>query len=121
MTYKIENGYLNDIGGEGNLASALGVGTDVVNGLWKQLKKSPEIYRQLSLEKLALEVAEDYGYLVENIFTDGFQMEVEQLAKRQGISSRLVKPLVLYSEDYLLPRNYTKERQGCWFNSWFSK
>lgn len=80
---------LRDICGEGNLASALGIGTNVVGGLWKRLKRLNEESRLSSLDLIAAEVAGRLSYI-------GVTNGDEQIARIYGFSPKLVKPLADY-------------------------
>lgn len=84
---------LRDVGGEGNLASALGLSTNVVGGIWKNhIKKGEEPLRQNRLNGLAEEVARD---LESHPSTDP-ATRVEEVARLHGISPRAVVPLKRY-------------------------
>lgn len=85
---------LSDVGGEGNLASALGLGTNAVGGIWKQIKKADEPSRACSLDRLAADVAGRTEKL-SDIPTD---VRVKQIARDYGISPDAVVPLTRYHE-----------------------
>ena len=92
---KTESLDLGDAFGKDQLSSALGVGTDAVGALWKQLKEHPENSRQLALETLAKELSRHYPYL-------GMYSSIDDppsrghLASKYMISPRIVDPLVSY-------------------------
>jgi len=96
MNRKMESLDLRDNFGRDHLASALGVGTDAVGALWKQLGAHPEKSRQLALETLASQLSGDYTSNGIYSGVDDSQIILNHLARRYSISPRIVDPLVKY-------------------------
>lgn len=95
---------LSNVGGEGNLASALGLGTNAVGGLWKQLRRVDEPSRAHHLDRLAASLAEDLSKFGGAVPTDA---KVQQVARQYGISPDAVAPLL----NYHAARNGSKQTE----------
>ncbi len=74
--------------GEVHLASALGVGTDAVGGLWKKLRKLYPDSRIQRLESLAATLAGQPN-------NDSVAV-MEELSREYGISPMIIQPLIAY-------------------------
>ncbi|HLC50676.1 MAG TPA: hypothetical protein VJI97_04600 [Candidatus Nanoarchaeia archaeon] len=101
---------LRNINGEANLASALGLDTAPVGGLWKRLKRKDENFRAQELGILAAALAREIS-LVNDAPDEGM---LKYLAGNYGISPKVVMPLAEYHKariQYYEPR----ERPGGWF------
>lgn len=93
---------LRDGFGKDHLSSALGVGTDSVGALWKQLKEYPENKRQLALETLAEELSGHYSPPSMYAKNDDPPSK-EELTNKYRIHPSVIEALVSYYETNLEP------------------
>ena len=87
---------LRDIFGEDHLAHALGVGTGTVGAVWGKLMEHPVTLRASVLDNLAMNLEGDYTLRSLDGDSDNHLSELEQLARKHGISPNVVEPLVSY-------------------------